>query len=365
MVLQLHASINSSATQEITLDVYPVSDTTWQETTLTYATRPARGATKLGSVNVQGTSKTLYPLDVTRYVRDEKLAGRNAVSFAIVANNVTSGSVFAKIDPFEAGATSPALAIRFDSASGFLWPISASCQRNADVVRYPYGPRRFIGGSNADEYDFHAGIDIPTSNQPPVHAVAGGTVTQGTNSEGAKWVQIAHAGNRHTRYLHLSEIEPSLGGSVQPGQKIGKSGSTGAQFEHLHFTYMFGAGSVGESQSRNPMNILPNTTPLATSASIVNNQFQVTLSVQTSSVNEIALTDTLGTVHSVKYTDIVALGDPARNDQTQGAIWLSVTKPSSYSAGTFTLFAKPTADRVIASAVLRDQAGNVVVNYPP
>ena len=74
----------------------------------------------------------------------------------------------------------------------------------------------------------------------PVRASAAGTVviaeSFGWNYGWGKNIYISHGGGRNTRYAHLSKLLVSVGESVNQGEVIGYSGSTGnSTGPHLHF----------------------------------------------------------------------------------------------------------------------------------
>jgi hyaluronate lyase len=75
--------------------VYSVSSTTWSETTMTWNTMPAIGATALSIVNV-GTADAYREWDVTAYVQAQKTGGQTKVSFAVQleANSADGPAVF-------------------------------------------------------------------------------------------------------------------------------------------------------------------------------------------------------------------------------------------------------------------------------
>jgi peptidoglycan hydrolase-like protein with peptidoglycan-binding domain len=85
---------------------------------------------------------------------------------------------------------------------------------------------------------FHTGIDYPGRTGTPVVAAASGRVTFAGFSVGGwgRLVTIAHGGGTRTLYAHLSLIGVRVGQYVQPGQRIGRIGSSGKSTgPHLHF----------------------------------------------------------------------------------------------------------------------------------
>jgi glucose/arabinose dehydrogenase len=72
----------------VPVGVFGVSDTTWDESLITYNTRPAAGAQLTSFTVVQGAGQW-YEIDVTNYVNAEKAAGRDVVGFLLRATATT------------------------------------------------------------------------------------------------------------------------------------------------------------------------------------------------------------------------------------------------------------------------------------
>ena len=100
---------------------------------------------------------------------------------------------------------------------------------------------------------FHAGIDLAAPSGSPIRAASDGVVTSaGWNGGYGLLVSLGHAGNRETRYGHLSRLAVRAGQSVKQGEVIGYVGSTGrATGPHLHYELRINglavapAGAVG------------------------------------------------------------------------------------------------------------------------
>ena len=107
VTLRLHGNA-SSATGPVKATLYSVPDTAWDERTLTWNTRPALEKV-LGSVTVDGTAPQWVYVDVTKFVRSERRAGRNVISLAL--RSVVHSSAFARFQSREAGDTGPRLVI--------------------------------------------------------------------------------------------------------------------------------------------------------------------------------------------------------------------------------------------------------------
>jgi hypothetical protein len=99
----------TSAAGSVTTSVYPVTNTSWSETSINWNNRPALGSPVLNSVTVNGTTFAWYELDVTNYVRGEKSAGRNLVTLAL--HNPSTSTPYIKINSKEAATNKPQLAV--------------------------------------------------------------------------------------------------------------------------------------------------------------------------------------------------------------------------------------------------------------
>ena len=118
----------------------------------------------------------------------------------------------------------------------------AETDRNGDFLWPVPGYGTVSQGYDATK---HTGIDISAEQGVAVIAAADGTVshiqtwdgstTTGDQSYG-NMVQITHADERTTLYVHLSKVLVSSGDSVSAGETIGYVGNTGnADGAHLHF----------------------------------------------------------------------------------------------------------------------------------
>lgn len=97
----------------------------------------------------------------------------------------------------------------------------------------------------------HSGIDLAASPGTPILAARGGVVLGTGNTDltcpGAsfgKWVFIKHDNGLSTLYAHMASFSVSQGDTVEAGQVIGYSDTTGyATGPHLHFGVYASAGS--------------------------------------------------------------------------------------------------------------------------
>lgn len=84
---------------------------------------------------------------------------------------------------------------------------------------------------------FHRGIDLRAPSGTPIRAVMGGRVIMAEHrGGGGLTTAIDHGNGLVTRYMHQSSLGVRPGQTVQPGQFIGRVGSTGISTgPHLHF----------------------------------------------------------------------------------------------------------------------------------
>jgi murein DD-endopeptidase MepM/ murein hydrolase activator NlpD len=85
----------------------------------------------------------------------------------------------------------------------------------------------------------HMGVDYAAPSGTAVRAVGEGVVEfAGWQSGYGNVAILRHAGDRETRYAHLSRLDVKRGQAVQQGQSIGAVGATGwATGPHLHFEF--------------------------------------------------------------------------------------------------------------------------------
>ena len=96
-------------------------------------------------------------------------------------------------------------------------------------------------GTRADPFlgtlAFHSGLDLVAGSGTAARATAAGTVVSaGWNGNYGLMVELQHDHGYTTRYAHLSSVEVSPGQTVNTGDIIGRTGSTGRSTgPHLHY----------------------------------------------------------------------------------------------------------------------------------
>jgi len=129
-----------------------------------------------------------------------------------------------------------------------LW--NGAFQRpNQGEITTIYGVRRYYNGEFAQDY-FHRGVDYAGPTGDPVVAPAAGRIALvGRVEDGfelhGNTIGIDHGQGVLSIMLHLSRIDVKEGDVVQPGQRIGAVGGTGAVTgPHLHWGLYVNGQSV-------------------------------------------------------------------------------------------------------------------------
>ncbi|MCT2591675.1 transglycosylase family protein [Streptomyces sp. N2-109] len=91
---------------------------------------------------------------------------------------------------------------------------------------------------------YHTGVDFPVSTGTTVKAVSDAkVVSAGWAGSYGYQVVLRHDDGKYSQYAHLSAISVRAGQAVNPGQRLGRSGSTGnSTGPHLHFEIRTGPG---------------------------------------------------------------------------------------------------------------------------
>ena len=144
-------------------------------------------------------------------------------------------------------ANRPATQIELDKVAEFKKLVTPTKYWNGTFVRpnnnrvsTVYGVRRYYNGVFANDY-YHKGVDYAGGYGSPVVAPAAGKVMLvGKEANGfhvhGNVVGIDHGQGVVSIFMHLQDINVAEGKMVQPGERIGTIGSTGASTgPHLHW----------------------------------------------------------------------------------------------------------------------------------
>ncbi len=144
-------------------------------------------------------------------------------------------------------------------------------------------------GPTTLNYDGHPGYDYRVPIGTTVFAAASGTVIVAHNvndDASGKWVRILHGNGYLIQYLHLNDIDVSVGENVNVGDSIGHSGNTGGVAPHLHFEVKEIVGS--DSISVDPYGWDGNgIDPYATLTGVVNENLWLTATSVSQTTNAI------------------------------------------------------------------------------
>jgi hypothetical protein len=105
-VLRLNGAISNARNSNLTVLVYPVADTTWSETGVTWNNRPPAGNTVLATATVTNATAQYYEWDLTPYMQ---AAARGLVS--IVLQDSQNSTDYIKWNSRESTANVPQLVI--------------------------------------------------------------------------------------------------------------------------------------------------------------------------------------------------------------------------------------------------------------
>jgi glucose/arabinose dehydrogenase len=108
--LQMRGALGDTSGTNVPTAVYPVSDTSWTETGITWNNRPTTSATELARVTVPDMTFRTFTWDVTSYLKSEKAAGRNIVTLAL--KNPVANETHTLWTSREATANKPVLVLK-------------------------------------------------------------------------------------------------------------------------------------------------------------------------------------------------------------------------------------------------------------
>lgn len=150
---------------------------------------------------------------------EDQLANADSI-YNLIKYGYAGGSGFAGSD------------VPFLGADGFCSPVGEGW-RNIVTSEFGYRTDPFTGQTRG-----HSGMDLSVPTGTPVRAALPGTVTVSAYNEGGYgyYVMIDHGGGMETLYGHCSQLLARAGQTVQAGDVIALSGSTGRSTgPHLHF----------------------------------------------------------------------------------------------------------------------------------
>ena len=142
----------------------------------------------------------------------------------------------------------PGAEVPFIGADGCCSPVGSSWESRV-TSEFGYRSDPFTGQTKG-----HTGIDIAVPTGTPVRAALPGVVTTATYNAGGYgyYVMIDHGNGMVTLYAHNSKLLVRVGDTVEAGDTVSLSGSTGRSTgPHLHFEVRINGQRV------NPRSYLP------------------------------------------------------------------------------------------------------------
>jgi hypothetical protein len=130
--VRLYGRVNDTSASNVTAAIYSVATTSWTETGITWNTKPVSGASPLATATVANNVAQWYEWDVTSYVKSEKAAGRNMVSF--VVKGTSAAATFLTFSSRETTTNRPQLALRTTQARGALLVTSSTTLGAGDAA---------------------------------------------------------------------------------------------------------------------------------------------------------------------------------------------------------------------------------------
>ncbi len=95
----------------------------------------------------------------------------------------------------------------------------------------------------------------------PVLAALGGKVTTGNDATRGNFITVDHDDGSRTVYMHLDSFDKATGAEVEPGELIGRVGSTGrSSAPHLHFEVFPTGAERSNGNQIDPVDWLTTTT---------------------------------------------------------------------------------------------------------
>jgi murein DD-endopeptidase MepM/ murein hydrolase activator NlpD len=132
------------------------------------------------------------------------------------------------------------------TADAPLWSGAIAQPRNTKVFSNFAETRTYVYEGKPVDTQVHVGFDLASTRQSPAPAANSGRVVfTGPLTIYGNAVIVDHGLGLQTLYAHLSSIDVKVGDSVEKGQALGHTGTTGlAMGDHLHFEVLVSGVSV-------------------------------------------------------------------------------------------------------------------------
>src|SRR5215831_2759897 len=171
--LRIYAAL--SAAGSVSSSAYSVATTSWIETgtgSITWNNKPARSGSALtgATVTINSTTYTTYDLDVTSYVKGEKLAGRDVVSLALHDGAASTPTI--TLNSRESLANQPQLILTTSGTDNAPPAVTLTAPTNGSSFTSPANLTVSANATDSDgqirKVDFYAGTALIGTATTPV-----------------------------------------------------------------------------------------------------------------------------------------------------------------------------------------------------
>jgi len=108
-ILRVNGRLNNTQTPSIAVEAHNVTNTSWQENTLTWNNKPAAQTAILATANVNSTANQYYQWDLTSLIASLRSTGINSVTIKLINANSSNNQVI--FNSREAASNRPQLVI--------------------------------------------------------------------------------------------------------------------------------------------------------------------------------------------------------------------------------------------------------------
>lgn len=183
----------TSGVGSVAVTAHGVADTNWNESTITWNNKPARG-TAFGTAMVSGTSYIWREIDVTDHILQERNAGRSLVSLGLA--NTASSSVYAHANSRNAEFNWPQLVIVTAPANAPP-TVSLTAPANGSSYTAPATVNLSANASDSDgsitKVEFYNGVSLIGTDTIAPYTFTWSNVAAGSYSLTAKATDNAGA----------------------------------------------------------------------------------------------------------------------------------------------------------------------------
>ena len=135
VILRVNGRLNNTQTPSITVEAHNVTNTSWQENTITWNNKPAAQPSILATVNVNNTANQYYEWDLTQHIASLRNVGINSVSIKLINTNFSNNQVI--FNSKEASSNRPQLVITEAAARSSLITKNENPAIEMDINVYP------------------------------------------------------------------------------------------------------------------------------------------------------------------------------------------------------------------------------------